>query len=126
MTASPPAVALGFARLRKIPFLLYGILAISIGMATYLLGILMVVPRYLLGLRARLLQVDSAALGEAVRCLGLPGDKSPALPLSSATGDSGAAESTIQDAGWNGGQPAWQLRILSICANALSLPSRPA
>jgi hypothetical protein len=77
-------------------------------------------------LRARLLQVDSAALGEAVRCLGLPGDKSPALPLSSATGDSGAAESTIQDAGWNGGQPAWQLRILSICANALSLPSRPA
>lgn len=34
--------------------------------------------------------------------------------------DSGAAESTIQDAGWNGGQPAWQLRTLSICANALS------
>jgi hypothetical protein len=37
--------------------------------------------------------------------------------------DSGAAESTVQDAGWTGGQPAWQLRILSICANPLSPPS---
>jgi hypothetical protein len=37
--------------------------------------------------------------------------------------DSGAAESTIQDTGWNGGQLAWQLRILSIFANALSRPS---
>jgi len=34
-------------------------------------------------------------------------------------GDSGAVESTIQDAGWNGGQPSWELRILSTYANAL-------
>jgi glycosyltransferase involved in cell wall biosynthesis len=58
MTASPQAVARGFARLRKIPFLLYGILAISTGMTAYLLGILMVVPRYLLGLNQILLPLN--------------------------------------------------------------------
>jgi hypothetical protein len=45
------------------------------------------------------------------------------LPLLSVMGDSGAAESTIQDEGWNGGQPAWRLPVLSISANA---PSPPA
>src|SRR5260221_4578424 len=43
-----------------------------------------------------------------------------------ASGDSGAAESTVQDTGWNGGQPVWQLRILLICANASSPLSPPA
>ena len=47
-----------FARIRKVPFLLYGILAVSVGMAAYLFGILLVVPRYLFGLNRLLLPVN--------------------------------------------------------------------
>jgi|ERR1019366_2261737 glycosyltransferase involved in cell wall biosynthesis len=46
------------ARVRRIPFLLYGILAVSLGIATYLFGILLVVPRYLFGLNQLLLPID--------------------------------------------------------------------
>lgn len=35
----------------RTPFLLYGVLLFSAGIATYLLGVLLVIPRYLLGLR---------------------------------------------------------------------------
>lgn len=46
-----------FARsyILKIPFLLYGVLLFSIGIAAYLLGVATVVPRYLFGLNAVLL-----------------------------------------------------------------------
>jgi hypothetical protein len=61
--------------------------------------------------RARSLQVDSAGPEDAVRTwAGGSGGRATiyrAEPFSSAMGDSGAGESTIQDAGWTGGQLAW-------------------
>ena len=42
------------ANARHVPLLLYGVLLFCAGMAMYLLGVLMVVPRYLLGLNAAL------------------------------------------------------------------------
>src|SRR5580765_7281204 len=45
-------------RLRKIPFLLYGMLAVSAGILTYLIGIFMVLPRYLFGLNQLLLPLN--------------------------------------------------------------------
>jgi glycosyltransferase involved in cell wall biosynthesis len=58
MTELPRAASGVLARLREIPFLLYGILALSAGVAVYLVGILMVVPRYLFGLNSVLLPFD--------------------------------------------------------------------
>ena len=34
----------------RTPFLLYGVLFFSLGIMTYLLGVVLVIPRYLLGL----------------------------------------------------------------------------
>jgi hypothetical protein len=58
MTVPSRLVSRAFARLGKIPFLLYGILALAAGIAVYLVGILLVVPRYLFGLNQLLLGVD--------------------------------------------------------------------
>jgi hypothetical protein len=41
-------------RSRRIPFLLYGILCFCVGLAAYLAGVLLVIPRYLLGLHEQL------------------------------------------------------------------------
>ena len=40
---------------QRIPLLLYGVLCFCLGIATYLIGVLLVLPRYLLGLQAPLL-----------------------------------------------------------------------
>lgn len=45
-------------RIRQVPFLMYGGLAVCAAMAMYLTGVLMVVPRYLLGLQALLRPVS--------------------------------------------------------------------
>ena len=58
MTDVSRGVARGLARVRRIPFLLYGILAVSAGMTAYLCGILLVVPRYLFDLNQVLLPVN--------------------------------------------------------------------
>ena len=58
MTDTWRDVARVSARLRKIPFLLYGILAVTAGMTAYLFGILLAVPRYLFGLNQLLLPVN--------------------------------------------------------------------
>jgi len=58
MTEPPRMGQRLFARLRKVPFLLYGILAISAGLATYMFGILMFIPRYLFGLNTVLLPIN--------------------------------------------------------------------
>jgi hypothetical protein len=41
-----------------IPFLMYGMLSVCLGLAMYLFGVLLVVPRYLLGLNAILLPIN--------------------------------------------------------------------
>ena len=41
-----------------IPFLMYGMLSVSFGLVMYLFGVLLVVPRYLLGLNALLLPIN--------------------------------------------------------------------
>ena len=43
---------------RRVPLLLYGILAFCFGTGMYLLGVLMVIPRYLLGMNAVLLPLN--------------------------------------------------------------------
>ena len=45
-------------RLRRIPFLLWGVLLVCAGIAAYLFGVVLVVPRYLLGLNRWLLPFD--------------------------------------------------------------------
>jgi len=42
----------------RIPFLMYGMLSVSFGLVMYLFGVLLVVPRYLLGLNALLLPIN--------------------------------------------------------------------
>ena len=42
----------------RIPFLMYGMLLVSLGLVMYLFGVLLVLPRYLLGLNAILLPID--------------------------------------------------------------------
>src|SRR6267142_5402266 len=42
----------------RIPFLMYGMLSISFGLAMYLFGVVLVVPRYLMGLNSILLPID--------------------------------------------------------------------
>jgi hypothetical protein len=42
----------------RIPFLMYGMLSVSFGLTMYLFGVVMVVPRYLLGLNSILLPID--------------------------------------------------------------------
>jgi hypothetical protein len=42
----------------RIPFLMYGMLSISLGLVMYLFGVLLVIPRYLLGLNALLLPAN--------------------------------------------------------------------
>lgn len=46
--------------MHRIPFLLYGMLLICVGIAMYLTGVLMVIPRYLFGLNKVLLPLDEA------------------------------------------------------------------
>ena len=45
-------------RMRRVPFLLYGILALAFGMISYFLGVLLVIPRYILGLNDYLLRTN--------------------------------------------------------------------
>ena len=45
-------------RIRRVPLLLYGIIAFCVGISMYLVGILMVVPRVFLGLNALLLPIN--------------------------------------------------------------------
>jgi hypothetical protein len=47
-----------FARVRRIPFMLYGILAFCFGTAMYLFGVFMVFPRIFLGLNAVLMPLN--------------------------------------------------------------------
>ena len=42
----------------RIPFLMYGMLSVSLGLIIYLVGVLLVLPRYLLGLNAVLLPIN--------------------------------------------------------------------
>src|SRR5439155_13694265 len=42
----------------RIPFLMYGLLSVSFGLGMYLFGVLLVVPRYLMGLNSILLPVN--------------------------------------------------------------------
>jgi hypothetical protein len=45
-------------QLRRVPWLMYGILVFSAGIAMYIFGVLMVFPRYLLGLNAVLMPIN--------------------------------------------------------------------
>jgi hypothetical protein len=45
-------------RIRRIPFMMYGILFFCLGISMYLTGVLMVVPRYLLGMDAILMPIN--------------------------------------------------------------------
>jgi hypothetical protein len=45
-------------RMLRIPFLMYGILSVCLGLVMYLSGVLLVLPRYLLGLNAVLLPIN--------------------------------------------------------------------
>ena len=47
-----------FSFVRRGPFLLWGVVFVCIGTAMYLCGILMVIPRYLLGMNAILLPLN--------------------------------------------------------------------
>src|SRR5438132_261539 len=69
LTEKPPAVnpssinastafSNALERFRQIPLLLYGILSACIGFLMYVIGILMVFPRYLLGLNQALLPTN--------------------------------------------------------------------
>src|SRR5260370_38205194 len=42
----------------RIPFLMYGMLSVCFGLTMYLFGVLLVVPRYLMGLNAILLPIN--------------------------------------------------------------------
>jgi len=42
----------------RIPFLMYGVLSVCLGLVMYLFGVLLVLPRYLLGLNATLLPIN--------------------------------------------------------------------
>jgi hypothetical protein len=45
-------------RTPRVPFLMYGLLSLCFGLAMYLPGVLLVVPRYLMGLNAILLPIN--------------------------------------------------------------------
>jgi hypothetical protein len=48
----------GLQRTYRIPFLMYGMLSVCLGLAMYLFGVLLVAPRYVLGLNAILLPIN--------------------------------------------------------------------
>ena len=57
-SSEAPALRRTMRHALRIPFLLYGLLAFSFGIAVYLIGVIMAVPRYLLGLNAVLLPLN--------------------------------------------------------------------